>query len=294
MPAGKDEFVALLELHLRTIEELLADRSLARLRASAPSHPAVIRYDAVRDFISGPGHIVPGKTLAEITSFMLDLSTWASLKAGGLASIPADKLLRVRGTASEPEQFDDAMAELFYLGFLSSDLGFSTELVERDGFPDLLSQTLDRGDIWTEVKRIRDGTGPDRVQQVLKKASKQLKSATGGGSGVVFISFAPTVVRMLPGDGPPTDLDEKFRRASKVLAGGTCRGVAVAVLCWDELLEFPEPDGRSLVALQRRSQVLQHAQPNQPVPFPAAEFAVARTVEFRIRWRRASPSSGAM
>jgi hypothetical protein len=182
----------------------------------------------------------------------------------------------------DPEQFRDAMAELFYFGFL--DLGgFSARLVEDRAKPDIAVATEDGRTTWIEVKRLRPGTLPARVAKVLNHASNQIKTADPSGSGVVFLSIAPVVPRDVPGDYEPAELSPIFNEVERVLGGRHCRSVHTAVVAWDEVLVFPEPDGRTYYALQRRSTLLNHRVPRSTLPWDVAVLKVERTIEFRVR-----------
>jgi hypothetical protein len=270
----------LLRDHLDLLDHLFDDPGLVKLTNRNPEHPAVSRYRAVANYIGSGGRLdAQAATSDELATALLDISTWAWDGWAG-AHIPNEKIKRLR--SSDPEQFGDAMAELFYFGFLEMG-GFSARLVEERALPDIAVAACAGATTWIEVKRLRPGAVPKRVSKVLNHASNQIKAADPSSGGVAFVSIAPIVPRDLPGDHEPPELSPIFNEVGRVLDGEHCRSVHTAVVAWDEMLAFPEPDGRTLYALQRRSTLLRHRAPRGTLPWNGEALKVERTIEFRVR-----------
>jgi hypothetical protein len=192
-----------------------------------------------------------------------------------------EALRQIRSRLASPDEFEDQFAVIRCWSLLHAK-GAIARLVERAGFPDLHMEVP--SDLWIEVKRLRLGTRPARVRDVISKANRQLKNAAPKASGLVYLQVTRVVSASLLSDQVPLEVQACINEVYRELRSGHSKGVGRVAIAWDDMAILGEPPALTKIVLRRRTVVLDHP---APLNGPVVEFGSSdgRTVDFNIRWR---------
>ena len=285
IPNVKEE----IRLQLRILEDMFGDPGLLSLRAKSPRHPAVRRFDMLAGYLDrGEGLTYPVEEALsqELAGMIIDRSTWAIAPVGvGFWSFIGDGAARrqVEARIRRPDAFEETVAEVFFWSLLRQE-GFSVDLIERDGLPDLVFDERSPDPIWGEVKHLRLGSGARRASKVIEKANSQIKRADAEGAGIVFVQVARDPYRAALDDRIPSDVQPFIQEVRRALHIGQYRSVGRVVVTWDDYLVMGAPPERTFFAYRRRSEVIDHPAPRKPVRLPAERTKVGRTVGIWVKW----------
>lgn len=245
-----------------SLAAMFSDPALAVLRQRSPTHPAVVRYDTLLALLprrSRPYHENLAIS-AEVGAGMIDRQFWMPDPDTDeyWSFIPdAAAAARVAQNIRDPRQFNETLAEVRVWSRLRQTHP-AASLVEQEGQPDIRLDTPE-GPLWIEVKFIHSDTSNDGVERALKKANKQLRTATGGDGGVLIMVFERTLApRALPAteeaaqaarlpsgeDPPPADIASRIGVIEQALSSRDFKSVGVAILTWEDhcyVGEWPEP-----------------------------------------------------
>jgi hypothetical protein len=227
--------------------------------------------------------------LQALASLQMDAMTWA---AGHRSASPEDLIPDettrriVLSRLPDPEQYQHTLSELFCWG-LARGQGWSAELVEQEAYPDLRvvapSQT-----VYAEVKTISVGSAPRRVDKIIEKANRQIKSAQSERSGLLYIIVQREGGRARLDDRVPNDVAPYVTAAAKKLASNSCRSVGAITFLWDELRVTT---GRMLIfAWARTSRTLRHDHPRSTIAAELLPDSVGITVAHGIFVPKLPPS----
>jgi len=281
------------------LEAMFGDPRLERLRSRHPGHPAVVQYERLmgleKNRVQWPDEFEP---VAALASVGLDFSVWTPDPPFDDFWDFLDEETRrwTVGIMENPDQYGDAMAELFVWGWIREQ-GIPAVRVNAEGRSDILVGA-DRD--WScEVKRIRKGTKPEHIRKVLAKANRQIKATAVDGGGSVFIMVERAPRRVALDDRVPNDVQRLVEATRRALHAGQLRSIAQVVVAWDDVMmagEAPEP---MLYAFRRRSLIIEHPAPRQPARYPAKQMEIGRTMITMIRYEdrdkpEASPSLAAI
>lgn len=177
---------------------------------------------------------------------------------------------KIRSRITNPEQFEDLMVEL-YAGAWHKTEKHAIEPIEKEGYPDLrirISNTkvpvfIECKHLWTLSK--------NRLQEVIKKANKQIKKAIkemGTPSyGVVILDVsAPIAAGQVENDNLPPKLQEVIKTVQATLGGEKNRSVGTAIIVWDDYMLMGNPPNATLSAFRRRYRRISHKNPVLAVP----------------------------
>ncbi|HMG40784.1 MAG TPA: hypothetical protein VK611_05615 [Acidimicrobiales bacterium] len=259
------------------------DPKLDRLRARTPSHPAVLQFDSIEQYLD-QGLLYPDESgmVRELATAMLDEDYWiAPSDPDDHWSFIDDRRARdsVRSRIADPDQYHDTMAEVAYWSWLRS-RGLDCHLVEDEGLPDIRLDDFPEP-VWVEVKRIRLDSTPRRVRQRISKASHQISNATPQNSGVVFISIDRAIVRVALDDKVPSDIEAYAAEARRQLGSGS-RHAGVVILTWDDLVIDGVPGSEISYELRRRSLVLEHPNPASTLPITPTTISPSTRVSMTV------------
>lgn len=276
-----------LQYELRTLELLFDDVDLTALRRRIPLHPAVIRYNTINAFLKKQqGLQYPDETslVLEIGSLLLD--GFALIEAGldVTRAMDPEVLRQLRARASDPEQFGDQMAALAFWGMLRSK-GIGAEIVEREGLPDIFVPLAASNGQWVEVKRIRLGTRPRRVRDVIGDANDQMKRAEPNGIGSVYLQIERPQHKLVFDDAVPPQVQSYLSEVQRELGSGHSRSVAEVIVAWDDYMVLGTPPERTSYFLRRRTLLFPHRTPRGPSRLPRDSVVLGRTVMLPIIWR---------
>jgi hypothetical protein len=260
---GPDFATLLADLSTR-VELMFDDPGLSALRGRDPTHPAVERYDVLQELLRESSHLLPSHAEACIGALRqwLDARSWApTTSPNAFWDLLPDDATRKRTVAvlADAEQFDDALAELFYWGWLKG-AGLGAERVEEEGLSDIVIGRASQSEVRSEVKRIHRGTDPRGIARVIQKANQQIKRSSPAGGGVVFISLDVPLRRAPPDEAIPADVQLYIDEAIQATRRDNS-SVGRVVLTWDDFMTFgehPQPIG---LCVRRRSTVVDHAAP---------------------------------
>jgi len=269
------------------------DEGLGGLRRRFPDHPAVRHYDALVKLASADNRMAwPNEfdAMAAVCTLGLDYSTWAPRAPYDdfWSFLDAETRAWTLGQLRSPDQFEDAMAELFTWGWLRSE-GFNARRVNEEGQSDVV---VEDGGHRCEVKQIHIGTADTRVARVLGRANRQIKRTDPESVGTLFLSIARTATRAAFDDRVPNDVEPHLaalRDALKV----HYRSVAQVVVMWDDVMILGSPPDPVLYAFRRRSVVVEHPTPRANTSIPPHALNVGRTATSWVRWTRARPAAEA-
>jgi len=270
---------------LGVLEALFADPGLQCLRQKRPEHPAVRAHDALLSLIRGAkfDHLTWKSQATDVGAALLDsldihevdpASTWC------LVAEP-EALRQIRSRLASPDEFQDQFAVIRCWSLLHAK-GASARLIERSGFPDLHVEVP--CDLWIEVKRLRLGTPPARVRDVISKANRQLKNAAPQASGLVYLQVTRVVSPALITDEVPPDVQACIAEVRREFGSGHSKSVGQVAIAWDDMATLGEPPALTKIVLRRRTVVLEHP---ARLSAPAIEFepSEGRSVDFNIRWK---------
>jgi hypothetical protein len=270
---------------LRVLEALFTDPGLQSLRQKGRDHPAIRAHDALLSLIRGAkfDSLTWKSEAADVGVALLDSldirevdpsSTWY------LVAEP-EALRQIRSRLASPDEFQDQFAVIRCWSLLHAK-GAIAKLVERPGFPDLHVEVP--SDLWIEVKRLRLGTRPARVRDVISKANRQLKNAAPQTSGVVYLQVTRVVSAAPLTDEVPPEVLTCISEVRRELGSGHSKSVGRVAIAWDDMATLGEPPALTKVVLGRRTVVLDHP---TPLAAPVIEFdsSDGRTVDFNIRWK---------
>jgi hypothetical protein len=270
---------------LGVLEALFTDPGLQSLRERGREHPAIRAHDALLSLIRGPkfDRLTWKSQAADIGAALLDSleirevdpsSTWYHVAE-------PEALRQIRSRLASPDEFEDQFAVIRCWSLLHAK-GAIARLVERAGFPDLHMEVP--SDLWIEVKRLRLGTRPARVRDVISKANRQLKNAAPQASGLVYLQVTRVVSASPLSDQVPLEVQACINEVHRELRSGHSKGVGRVAIAWDDMAILGEPPALTKIVLRRRTVVLDHP---APLNGPVVEFGSSdgRTVDFNIRWR---------
>lgn len=271
-------------IQVRILELMFDDPGLTDLRKGVPDHPAVQRVDQLSGFANAEQFDWDrGHELAEaVGSMLIDRSSWVgSFDQDDFWSLIEESKARKSciGRIRDPHQFGDVLAELFYFGWLASE-GLTVQLSGAEGLPDL-TIVADSGPVRAEVKRIRQGSGPERARAVIKKANQQIKRANPDSAGVVYLSVDRLARSTGTDDVPPEDVQPYLDQVSRQLSSGLTRSVAVVCVSWDDWIELPSKRTSlaefSTFVIRRRTLVAEHPEPREDVSLPDRALNIGTT-----------------
>jgi len=288
-------FVDLVRAQLCILEELFASATPRK----AAKHPGVQRQRVLREVVLNGGVIgwpeqrehLPLLSRALLDSAILveltggDMSV---LRLGEFANLGDDMVLqKVRTRVPNPAQFEDIFAELSVAAWHQA-RGHAAQLLELEGLPDIkVHLTGVSAPLYIECKRL--GTSAARaIRNDLKDANKKFRRIQEPHFGMVVIDVTQAVT--LPEtvtDDLPSALHELVDIAQQTLSGPKNRGVARAVLTWDEHIALPTSERPEAMVLRRRRVVIDHTEPERRLPETVPVFeglTVLGNLNWRDRW----------
>jgi hypothetical protein len=229
------------------------------LRQKGRDHPAIRAHDALLSLIQGVkfDSLTWKSEAADVGVALLDSldirevdpsSTWYLLAE-------PEALRQIRSRLASPDEFQDQFAVIRCWSLLRAK-GAIAKLVERPGFPDLLVEVP--SDLWIEVKRLRLGTRPARVRDVISKANRQLKNAAPQTSGLVYLQITRVVSAAPLTDEVPPEVLACISEVRRELGSGHSKSVGRVAIAWDDMATLGEPPALTKVVLRRRTLVLDH------------------------------------
>lgn len=282
-------FVDELSEQMKILEAMFSDVGLERLARKHPEHPAVRRYQTIKEILLTGGRISPQNELSavrEVAGFLMDRSTWADDAQGGeyWSFLPNDTLRNfICSRLERPELFDDVITELFFWAWLKRHSeAVPVTLCELEGMPDL--RIGDDHPTWAEVKRIHRGSSIARVAKVIQKANSQIKSKNPTDAGCLLLYIERDDVRASFDDRIPSDVRPYVDAVAQAIAGNVNRSVAQVVVCWDDYFVLAEPGRPALYAPRRRSLLLKHAHARQSLTLTDAFWDLGMTVTLWITY----------
>lgn len=245
-------------------ELMFDDPNLRELRGRDPTHAAVEGFDAAGQLLSEGDNLLAEHVDVQllVSQQWMNMRTWGPQVSGdrfwGFLPDEATRARTVSGLA-DSDQHQDTLAELFYWGWLEQQ-GLSAVRVEEEGVSDIVIRRGASDEVRVEVKRIRAGSDPLRVAEVIKKANKQIKKSDPQGGGVVFISLNVPMRRALPDEAAPNDVQRYVEAATRATRVNNS-SVGKVVLSWDDFMTHGEWPELTTLAVRRRSVVVDHANP---------------------------------
>ena len=240
--------------------------------------------------------------LTAVSMYGYDRMYW--LADGYFSELEASQSIRkfIATRLPQPGLYDATITELIYWGWLKSK-GFSPELADEDGAPDLLvGQDVIGNAVYCEVKSLLPGAKPDAIQNALAKANRQIKRK-GGDDAIGFCLFRVVEpVRHLPVIGNqhglailgrsrpdsaaptvPSQIQHYVDEVQKHLRSSSYRSVAQVVFLWEEQEVLGNIPGWITVCGCRNSVSIDHQQARQSVQLQhRGDLLPKATVAFNI------------
>jgi len=191
---------------------------------------------------------------------------------------------RISSVIYEPRGFLSLLTELSFAAWNLSK-GFAVTPYEHEGYPDFRVEMNDMDfPVVADCKRVSRESGVMRYKKIVDKANRQIKALGEECYGLVVVDIAERVPNALAFTIPGAVRSAVSSVHSALRNYNT--SVSAALLHWDEYLFSggPTRSPSSLCALQRRSLVVEHANPKHALPddLPMREYAY--TVDFPISW----------
>lgn len=293
------QFEGEIQNQIAVLDAMFDDPGLTALRTKSPHHPAVVRRDALAEFL--PRRTRPVSELVQLAAslgvmaidrqfWMRDASDdyWSFLTTVGSAN-------RVRQNIRDPADFDETIAEVrtwAHLRFRSVD----ADLIEEDGKPDIPVARHTPEETWIEVKFVHATTTDNGFRRVLKKANSQLREASSDGAGVAYLWIErPLDARELPRtqgeadagrlpsgeDPPPPGVAERLAAVERALASGNFKSVGFVVVAWDDHGYIADGTGVTYF-VRRQCLVREHPSPRGAVSLDAALLPLGGWAAMRI------------
>jgi len=295
MPTGTistPQFEAEIQMQIDSLDAMFQDPGLASLRANTPTHPGVVRRDMLASFLPRRARPYP-ELLAiatEIGGGLIDRQFWMpdpdSSPYWSFLS-DADAAARVAQNIHDPGKFEETLAEVRTWAMLTHG-GARATLLEEEGKPDIV---LDRGsttEAWAEIKFIHTTTTDRGLLRALQKANKQLRAATCGGAGIVYVYIervhAPRVLpstteaaeaaRLPSGeDPPPADVASRIATVELALSGNNYKSLALTAVTREDHSYIGEWPGPVTYFVRRQAVLRRHVTPR---PAPAVDDQIIR------------------
>ncbi|RTL56836.1 MAG: hypothetical protein EKK46_03980 [Rhodocyclaceae bacterium] len=217
--------------------------------------------------------------LTAISMYGYDRMYW--LADGYYSELEANPGIRKFITSRLPQAdlYEATMSELMYWGWLRSK-GFSPELADEDGAPDLLvGKDVDGNPVYCEIKSLLPGSEPDAIQNALAKANRQIKKK-GGDAAIGYCLFRvvepvrhhPVIgnrngLAILERSKPdpaveeiPPQIQRYVDEIQRHLRSSSYRSVAQVVILWEEQEIVGNIPGCVSVCGYRKSISLDHEQ----------------------------------
>jgi hypothetical protein len=277
---------------MRALEVLFDDVELRKLRARFPNHPAVVRYDVMRQFLSKSLALsYPDETavVLQIGSIILDVVSYDEPPDQAIARLEPEVLRQLRLRVADPNQFADQIAVLSCWSMLRSK-DIPARVIEQEGLPDIEVPFAESNrSHWIEAKRLRIGKKSEQTRSVISYANKQIKRG-GDGVGSVYLHVERPQERVVFDDRVPAAVQSYIDHANRELHSGFSRSVAEVIVAWDDYMLLGTPPARTTYFLRRRTKVLLHAAPRAKSLLQGDALEMGRTVMLPIEW---SSSRGA-
>jgi hypothetical protein len=283
---------ALLPRLQRRLEQLFDDPDLQTLRRAAPAHPAVLQFDALERMWREPDGLfeLHRDLLLGALRLLIDMSTWVpNDPETDVWSLVPDQATRrmLQSTLRVPDQFEDTLAELFFLGWLRG-AGVPAERLDEEGVPDLVVARTADDEARVEVKRLHADTGPERIANVARKANKQIRRADPPGGGALFISLGLPMAAAPPNEAVPQAVQRYVDEAIRVTRREH-RNISKLVLSWEDFFALGEPPEPLMLAVRRRSIAIEHGQAHKALVLPPQALDVGLTT---VAWVRFAEGAG--
>jgi hypothetical protein len=244
------------------------------------THPAFIRWKLCDDLLKRYGELrfpQDRNHFPLLTKMLLDNSFFITctnghyedFSFGSLANYgDAEVQKRIQSVIPNPSQFLDVMTELSCAAFHIS-RGHSLMVHQELSFPDFEILLPDWNiPVAMECKRINKDSSNRRIEKVINKANKQIKSLGKPCYGLVLIDVSDKVeISTELSDNVPleiTDLKEVILRAITNLN----TSISAVLLIWDDfsIIETPKPIGSNIaLCIIRKNMLIHHKQPIYPI-----------------------------
>ena len=277
------------------LEKLFSPERL--LETKQKNHPAYLRWALCKKVIEQEGIIQfpeQKERLHEIGRIILDSYILVALTEGnpqqlklGSLDLYGDEAVqkKIRSRITNPEQFEDLMVEL-YVGAWHKTKNHTIEPIEKEGYPDLKIEIPSIGiPVFIECKHLWTSS-KNRLQEVIKKANKQIKKAAkeikilSYGAVILDVSI-PVVAGQVENDNLSDKLQEMIDVVQSALSGGKNRSVGAAIVVWDDYMIMGNPPSNTLVAFRRRYKCVLHKDVAIPEKLPLFE---GYTSEYWLHW----------
>jgi hypothetical protein len=251
------------------------DPGLVRLRSVDPAHPAVRHIQSCEE-ICVEGTSLPASQngpILDVLRAQLDYEIWAPSPAPEdfWSFLPDDETRRRTVAAFQSaEQFPDAIAELFYWGWLIK-RDFNAQRVEQDGLSDIAIDLDSPQEVRVEVKRLRSKSRR-RVSEVVRDANRQIRRSEPPGGGVLCLLLD---IPMRPSlrDDVPAEVGFYVDEVTRATQHDNSN-VGHVVVSWDEFLLPDDPYDSGKTSVIRRSLVVSHANPRIAPRLSSREISV--------------------
>jgi hypothetical protein len=266
-------------LNKKVLEDFFSKDKIKKL---SKNHPALKRWNLCDKLIKqGSAIKLPedSENFLEIASMLLDnnflLQTSGEnvqkLFLGDFSNYGDDKVRRkIIAEVVDENKFLDVMTELTYAAWHISK-NQKVIAYEEDGYPDFkIILENEKLPIVTECKCVHHNKNINRIEDVIRKAGKQIKNIKQDCYGLVVINIASKVnikenifvdISSVSDDLPPeVILIKNIAERSINLKNRAISGI---LLIWDDysLIGNPEKDGKSLSILRKRSLLIKHKTP---------------------------------
>ena len=252
------------------------------LKTKKKNHPAYIRWSLCKKITDQEGivqHPEQKGKLHEIGRITLDSYILVALTEGNVQQLKLGSLdfygdeavqKKILSRINDPEQFEDLMVELYIGAWHKTKENHSIEPMEKKGCPDLKIEIpgidipifIECKHLWTSSK--------NRLQEVIKKANKQIKKAIKEvktpSYGVVVLDVSiPIAAGQVANDNLSDRLQELIDVVQSTLSGEKNRSVGVAIVIWDDYMIMGDPPNSTLIAFRRRYKRIFHKNANLAV-----------------------------
>jgi len=269
------------QLHKEILEKLFSSDWF--IKKKQKKHPAYNRWVFCNKIIEQGVIRFPEQKeeLHEIGRIVLDSFILITLSEGNLQQLKlgsldlyGDKAVKkkIYSRITNPEQYEDLMVEL-YVGAYHKTKNRVVNPLEKEGYPDLRIDIPNVNiPVFIECKRLMTRSR-NRLQEVIKKANKQIKEAIKDIGhplyGVIVLDVStPVAAGQVENDDLSNELQEIINTIQNALSGQKNRSVGTAIVVWDDYMIMGKPPDGTLVVFRRRYKRISHTHENITLVIP--------------------------
>jgi hypothetical protein len=277
---------------LEVLETLFPSGWFAIAERRFPLHPAYVQWSLFTRLVNesdprfGPADpsVLLRGLLDSMATVMATEGSIVELRLGDLSNY-GDAAVRQRlaQVVQNPTQFRDVMVEVYCAASLKAK-GHLVTATEEVGFPDLTIRVEGwEFPVAAECKRLSKGPNRIRLQDVIKKANRQVRRAASPAYGVLYLDVSDWVSEQYS-LGQSVDKPSVVQGWVAELLRQYYSSLSGVVLLWRDVIPGPMLSGESamLYILRCNSRFVRHGAPIRPLPDDSEKLELRFTIGVKL------------